>query len=1063
MKKCLKRLAISCVAMVLAVTNVVTFFRGDVFAGVGLVDDAEISLRRKLIYNALVQCAGDKRALDVDLLTGAIVKDPAAPFADSKWTNVLFSSGYSDVSSYYYELVIGNINFDGKTSCGENSNQLMKYAQTYLELSLVDIICDGKEAGMLKPLKANEDCSVGSPAQINSNTTFGWSSGGADHIIKIVSEKGGKFSDITNPLTPLESYIMIRDTLELAGCKHIATNEGEVGAFPWLNENGETEWRIFNGGKKAGDKVSLASDLKLTCQELAIMIAPDGELAKAWLAAMESDDPGTGEAAIPDSNRSGMKGLSDEEYARCVEDAGMFSFIACPLLDWMIKITEGLFDTIEGFLRIDTVIINPESEKGGAAVFGMWGQIRDVANILLVILFVVIIVSQVTGFGIDNYGLKKMLPRLIAIGILINLSYIVCQLAVDVSNIVGSNGYDFLKSLTTGPAFSATAFSATASTGVATALGGVLVAVIAVIVVAAVGTFGIILVPLLLALVGGLISSMFMFLLLGVRQAAVAVFVILAPLAFVMNILPNTQGVFKKWMNIFKTLILLYPICGLVMGGGYVGARIMIAISPTSGLTSFIFGIVAIVLLFAPVFFIPKLTKGAFDGLGKFGAAMTGLGGKFSGFAKGKADAGIKNSERYKNSQEKREYKRGQRQDERVMRRYGGKTNLSEAKQRRLSRAQTGMLEREKQNAQARLAVQPGAFEAKKLGVKRAEDKAMVEAKTMAYEEATEGGLQDAKYEDFKNVMASGDMMTAEAILSAANSQDSNGTVKALTAYLDENGDNMTPDQRAMIARYMRNNAGFAQAVAAKTPNKAQFIANNGLANKSAYYNKRNADGTTTRTFVAKGKPVGADFYDSAAYDDKGDLLKEGTVFNDGGDVIQMGTGPVETISVADKATDWTNATDKAIMDAIKGGVITAEMADQMANSSNQATAERFEARNQGVKEAIRSKGSTSTAAYERYLEQEKQIVEEERQAEDEKARLQEAGRDKEYQEHKQKEAQKKQEAAQKAQAEQTKEVILELRNINKNITPPPPPPPPPPTPPPPLPPSPPPPSPPMP
>ncbi|MCZ6324111.1 hypothetical protein O5165_25825, partial [Escherichia coli] len=39
--------------------------------------------------------------------------------------------------------------------------------------------------------------------------------------------------------------------------------------------------------------------------------------------------------------------------------------------------------------------------------------------------------------GLNNYSIKKMLPRLIVAAILVNLSYYICAIAVDISNILG--------------------------------------------------------------------------------------------------------------------------------------------------------------------------------------------------------------------------------------------------------------------------------------------------------------------------------------------------------------------------------------------------------------------------------------------------------------------------------------------------------------------------------------------------------------------------------------------------------------------------------------------------
>jgi len=390
---------------------------------------------------------------------------------------------------------------------------------------------------------------------------------------------------------------------------------------------------------------------------------------------------------ISPNAREGPLFMTQEQYEDCKKSAGTFSWVVCPLLDWVLSVVDGTFNIIEKFLAISPSILATEGENVG--VYTGWQAFRDMANIVLVIIFIILIISQVTGFGIDNYGIKKMLPRLIVLAILINLSFIVCQLAVDLSNIVGSNVYNFLKYLAGN-----LGFSSTTSTAGATGIVAVFVAIVGVIIAAIINP--VVLLPLLLTVVGGVISVLFMFLLLGVRQAAAAIFVILAPLAFAMNILPNTAGLFKKWLSIFKVLLLLYPICALVMGGSLYGAMLLMSINPgaetidgkytiidENDVLGFIFGIVALVLIFAPIFFIPKLVKGAFDSLGKVGAAIGGLGGRLGNFAKGK----VENSERYKDAP-----KRGaDYRNKRVVDKLGDKIdrgkNLSDYKKRKYARA----------------------------------------------------------------------------------------------------------------------------------------------------------------------------------------------------------------------------------------------------------------------------------------------------------------------------------------------------------------------------------------
>jgi len=88
----------------------------------------------------------------------------------------------------------------------------------------------------------------------------------------------------------------------------------------------------------------------------------------------------------------------------------------------------------DNFLSVDIGIIDPDSKTHEA-----WSQFLGLGNAVFIVAFLVVIYSQVSGLGLSNYGVKKMLPRIIVMAILINLSFYICQLALDLSNILGYN------------------------------------------------------------------------------------------------------------------------------------------------------------------------------------------------------------------------------------------------------------------------------------------------------------------------------------------------------------------------------------------------------------------------------------------------------------------------------------------------------------------------------------------------------------------------------------------------------------------------------------------------
>ena len=127
---------------------------------------------------------------------------------------------------------------------------------------------------------------------------------------------------------------------------------------------------------------------------------------------------------------SGPEGETDPCYA----GSGSLGWILCPVITAASGVGEFMWDQIESVLFVPV----GEIFKDDNGVENAWKVIRDIANVIFIILFLAVIFSQLTGVGIDNYGIKKILPKLIVVAILVNLSYVICKVAIDISNIVGS-------------------------------------------------------------------------------------------------------------------------------------------------------------------------------------------------------------------------------------------------------------------------------------------------------------------------------------------------------------------------------------------------------------------------------------------------------------------------------------------------------------------------------------------------------------------------------------------------------------------------------------------------
>lgn len=318
----------------------------------------------------------------------------------------------------------------------------------------------------------------------------------------------------------------------------------------------------------------------------------------------------------------GEAGDGDGEESSCKVDG--IGWIICPVMNFIGKLNDAAFDFLQSFLTIRPALIQDDGTTKA------WSSFRDIANVAFVIAFLVIVYSQVTSAGISNYGIKKLLPRIVVAAILVNLSYYICALAVDLSNIVGSSIYSLLKdSIVAGTGSGLTGWEDT----MANILKG-----------AAVGIGVILLVIAVLMAPTVLLAFAVVIMILIARQAFVILLIVISPLAFVAYLLPNTESWFKKWWNAFVAVLMVYPIIGVVFGASTLASNIISGVS--DGTDSQLLQLIALGILAVPLFAVPSLLKGSLSAAGSVGAKLQGLADK----AQSRAGSQFKNrAERYGN------------------------------------------------------------------------------------------------------------------------------------------------------------------------------------------------------------------------------------------------------------------------------------------------------------------------------------------------------------------------------------------------------------------------------
>ena len=341
----------------------------------------------------------------------------------------------------------------------------------------------------------------------------------------------------------------------------------------------------------------------------------------------------------------GANDPDNDENEACYAGAGAMGWLLCPA----IMSLEGLMDQVYSFVEEHFLKIRSDSIFNGTGsgqfrtngVHEAWSKLQAIANIIFIIFFIVVLFSQITGVGISNYGIKKMLPKLIVTAVLINLSYIICAVLVDLSNVLGVGLRGLLES--------GLGIQAAQGAGAGATVSGFLVAgsiTLTSIIIAVCINPGLV-VTLLLFLGSAAIAVLFLWLVLVVREVVVILGIVLSPVAFACSALPNTESLFKKWMKIMQAMLLLYPLCSLVVGGGQFAGRILASVGQSNTELGWTFNLAAMVAQVVPFFFIPSLLKGTLAGLGTLGAKLAQGQRALNANTMGR----IRNSDRYKDFQ----------------------------------------------------------------------------------------------------------------------------------------------------------------------------------------------------------------------------------------------------------------------------------------------------------------------------------------------------------------------------------------------------------------------------
>lgn len=303
----------------------------------------------------------------------------------------------------------------------------------------------------------------------------------------------------------------------------------------------------------------------------------------------------------------------------CESQGGPLSWIMCPIIKGLSEAIDSIYgNMIQPLLK--TQPLNP-STSDPTHTYQIWSNFRVFGDIFLIIALLVVVFGESLGGGlIDAYSAKKILPRLLIAAIAINLSIYIVALAVDVTNILGNGIADLILQPFSSIPKGLDLQMGWMSSGLL--LGGLVGGAIWA------GSLGAALLEFLFAFL--LLPAFLLFLAIMavviLRRALIIILVILAPVAFALYCLPNTEKYFKKWWEtLFKTL-LIYPLIAVLFAVSKIVAFTLESGTQGQGVTPAFAQLMGTIALFVPLFLIPFSFKIAGGILGQVHEVMHGAG-----------------------------------------------------------------------------------------------------------------------------------------------------------------------------------------------------------------------------------------------------------------------------------------------------------------------------------------------------------------------------------------------------------------------------------------------------
>lgn len=251
---------------------------------------------------------------------------------------------------------------------------------------------------------------------------------------------------------------------------------------------------------------------------------------------------GAGEARAEGGILGGLIDISFSLVIKLIAYLGAFFKSIVSLLFWIVSMVLEMAFGLEKFTDADVVKLG-------------WGITRDIANMLFVV--GLLIIAGATALNIESYGVKKLLPFLIIAALLINFSLVMAGVIIDFTQVLTHFFYD---EINIGNGIAAQMaqmlhISELPKLNTEAELGQKLAASISGSIIMVFSMF----LEIIFILAASVAIALGAFFLI-VRMVVLWILLILAPLAWLMWVLPATKHLFNDWWNNFFKWAFFAPI-----------------------------------------------------------------------------------------------------------------------------------------------------------------------------------------------------------------------------------------------------------------------------------------------------------------------------------------------------------------------------------------------------------------------------------------------------------------------------------------------------------------------